>query len=107
MKRRAFIAGIGTAAAWPVVARGQQPDRTRRIGVLMHLPADDPEVQARVAAFLRGLQELGWTVGGNVRIDYRWAANDAERRRYAAELVALARTSSWPFRAQASQRCNK
>ena len=63
----------------------------RRIGVLMSLAADDPEAQARVAAFLQGLQELGWTVGRNVRIDYRWGAGDAERvRRYAAELVALA-----------------
>jgi putative tryptophan/tyrosine transport system substrate-binding protein len=90
VRRREFIAALGGAAVWPLAARAQQADRVRRIGVLMHLPADDPEVQARIAAFLQGLQELGWTIGGNVRIDYRWAADNAERRRYAAELVALA-----------------
>ena len=63
----------------------------RRIGVLMTCAADDPEAQARIAAFLQGLQQLGWTVGRNVRIDYRWGAGDADRiRRHAAELVALA-----------------
>ena len=63
----------------------------RRIGVLMNLAADDPEGQARIAAFLQGLQQLGWTDGRNVRIDYRWGAGDADRiRKYAAELVALA-----------------
>src|SRR5229473_1974619 len=92
MKRREFITLLGgAAAAWPLVARAQQPDRMRRIGVLMNLAADDPEAPARVAAFLQGLQELGWTVGRNVRIEYRWGAGDAELfRRYASELVALA-----------------
>jgi putative ABC transport system substrate-binding protein len=92
MNRRAFIAGIGSAAAWPVVARAQQPTRMRRVGVLASaLAADDPEWQARGTAFVQGLQELGWTAGRNVRIDYRWALSDADRlRRYAAELVALA-----------------
>ena len=71
-------------------ARAQQTDRMRRVGVLMHMAADDPDGQARVAVFLQGLQELGWTDGRNVRIDYRWAAADADRYRYAAELVALA-----------------
>ena len=76
---------------WPLVARAQQSERMRRIGVLMNTAADDPESQARNAAFLQGLQELGWTVGRNVRIDYRWAAGDTDRlRRHAAELVALA-----------------
>jgi putative ABC transport system substrate-binding protein len=81
-------------ASWQVPARparAQQPERLRRIGVLMHLAADDPEGQARIGAFLQGLQEWGWAVGHNVRIEYRWAAGDAERiRKYAAELVALA-----------------
>ncbi len=88
--RREFISLLGGAAAWPLAARAQQPERMRRIGVLMSVAADDPEGQARVAAFLRGLQQLGWTDGRNVRIDYRWGVGDAERsRKYAAELVAL------------------
>jgi putative ABC transport system substrate-binding protein len=92
VKRRAFIALMGGAtAAWPLAARAQQPGRTRRIGVLMNLAADDPEGQARIAAFHQGLQEWGWTLGRNARIDVRWGAVDAESsRRYAAELVALA-----------------
>jgi putative ABC transport system substrate-binding protein len=92
MKRRGFIALLGgAAAAWPLAARAQQGERIRRIGVLHSLASDDPEGQARLTAFVQGLQELGWTDGRNVRIDYRWAAGDAERaRRYAAELVALA-----------------
>ena len=81
----------GAAATWSLTARAQQADRVRRIGVLMSLAADDPQGQARLTAFLQGLQELGWTDGRNVRIDYRWAANDADRyRTYAAELLALA-----------------
>ena len=92
MKRREFITLLGgAAAAWPLAARAQQRERMRRIGVLMPLAADDPESQARIAAFLQGLQQLGWTVGRNVRIDTRWAAADADDiRRHAAELVALA-----------------
>jgi putative ABC transport system substrate-binding protein len=91
MNRRAFISLLGGAAvAWPLAASAQQGEQTRRIGVLMHLAADDPEGQARIGAFLQGLQEWGWTVGRNVRIEYRWATGDAERvRKYAAELVAL------------------
>jgi putative ABC transport system substrate-binding protein len=90
--RREFITLLGGAAvAWPLAARAQQADRVRRVGVLMSLAADDPEGQARLTAFLQGLQELGWTDGRNVRIDYRWAGADADRsRRYAVELVALA-----------------
>ena len=90
MKRREFITLVGgAAAAWPFAARAQ--DRVRRIGVLMNLAADDPEGQARIAAFHQGLQEWGWTIGRNVRIDVRWETGDADRiRRYAAELVALA-----------------
>jgi ABC-type uncharacterized transport system substrate-binding protein len=92
MRRREFITLLGGAvAAWPVAARGQQPERVRRIGVLMSLTADDPEGQVRLTAFLQGLQQLGWTDGRNVRIDTRWGAGDADRSRgYAAELVALA-----------------
>ena len=90
MRRREFITLIGGAAAWPLAARAQQGERARRIGVLMNL-ADDAEGQARIAAFLQGLQQLGWTDGGNVRIDYRWAAGDTGRfQRYAEELLALA-----------------
>jgi putative ABC transport system substrate-binding protein len=92
MRRREFITLLGGAAATlPFAARAQQPDRVRRIGVLMPLAADDPEAQARLAAFRQGLQQLGWTVGRNVRIDTRWSAGSADDiRRHAAELVALA-----------------
>jgi putative ABC transport system substrate-binding protein len=91
MQRRKFITLLGGAAAWPLVARAQQPDRMRRIGVLMSLAADDRQGQARLAAFMQGLRELGWTEGRNVRIDTRWAAGNAnDARKFAAELVALA-----------------
>ena len=92
MKRREFITLLGGAAACVAArARAQQPERMRRIGVLLPAAADDAEFQARVAAFLQGLAQLGWTIGRNVRIDTRWAgANAAEIRRHAAELVALA-----------------
>jgi putative tryptophan/tyrosine transport system substrate-binding protein len=91
MKRREFIALLGgAAAAWPVAALGQHSG-VRRIGVLTALPADDPEWQARLAAFHQGLEKLGWTVGRNLRIDYRLGSGDSEQlRRRAAELVALA-----------------
>ena len=92
MRRRDFITLLGgAAAAWPVAAHAQQRDRMRRIGVFMPGVADDPEYQARNAAFLQRLGELGWIVGRNVRIEYRWGAGDVERyRTIAAELVALA-----------------
>jgi putative ABC transport system substrate-binding protein len=92
MKRRAFISLLGgAAAAWPLAARAQQRERMRRIGVLMNLTADDLEAPGRVAAFAQGVGELGWTIGRNVRIDYRWGANDPDRgRRHADELIALA-----------------
>jgi putative tryptophan/tyrosine transport system substrate-binding protein len=91
VKRREFIAGLGGAATWPIVGRAQQPERMRRIGVLLNLAADDPEAQARIVAFGQGLQELGWIVGRNMRLDTRWAPGDADRiRKHAVELVALA-----------------
>ena len=91
MKRREFITLLGGAAvAWPLSARGQ-PDRMRRIGVFINPVADDPVTQARLAAFVEGLQRLGWTEGRNVRIDTRWSAgNPDDTRKSAAELVALA-----------------
>jgi ABC-type uncharacterized transport system substrate-binding protein len=91
VKRRGFITLIGGAAvAWPLAARAQQPS-LRRIGILTGFTSDDPGGQARLTAFAQALQQLGWTVGRNVRIETRWGAGDADRyRRYAAELVALA-----------------
>ena len=90
MRRREFITFIGgAAAAWPLAARAQQPERVRRIGVLMYLPADDAEGQARLAAFTQALTQLGWSEGHNLRIDTRYATAD-DIRRHAAELAALA-----------------
>ena len=90
--RRELLAALGgAAAAWPLAARAQQAGGVRRIGVLMNLASEDAEGQARLAAFHQGLQQLGWTVGRNVQIDYRWGAGNADRiRKFAAELVALA-----------------
>ena len=92
MKRREFITLIGGAAvAWPLAARAQQPDRMRRVGILLSATADDTEFQTWVGAFLQELQKLGWSLGQNVRIDTRWAtANAGEVRKHAAELAALA-----------------
>src|SRR3974377_1692834 len=90
MRRRHFITLLGSAVAWPLAARAQQPGRVRRMGVLMPTAADDALGQAWSAAFVQGLQQLGWEGGGNIQIDYRWGAGDTERfRKYAAELVAL------------------
>jgi putative ABC transport system substrate-binding protein len=90
LHRREFITLLGSAAAWPLAARAQQRERMRRIGVLMNFTSDDPVSQDRLAAFVQGLQELGWTVGRNLQIDYRWGAGNVERyRTFAAELVAL------------------
>jgi ABC-type uncharacterized transport system substrate-binding protein len=90
LRRREFVALLSGTAAWPLAARGQQPERMRRIGVLTNIAENDPESKARNAAFQQGLQQLGWIDGRNVRIDTRWTLGDAERtRKYAAELVAL------------------
>jgi putative ABC transport system substrate-binding protein len=91
MKRRDFLTYLGgAAAAWPAVARAQQGERMRRIGVLMVLAADDPVSQVRIGAFLQGLQQSGWTLGQNVQIDYRWGASNTDLyRKYATELVSL------------------
>src|SRR5271170_3108650 len=91
MRRRQFIGGLGSAATWPLMARAQQPERMRRIAFLMNLAADDAAMSTRLAPFEQGLQELGWTVGRNIQIDYRFGAGDPDLfRKYAAELVALA-----------------
>ena len=91
MNRRAFIAGLGSAAAWPVVARGRQSDRMRRVGILMALSEDDPQGKKRVSALREALADLGWTEGSNLKVDWRWTGGDIARtREYAAELVRLA-----------------
>ncbi len=88
--RRQFLSGLGGAAAWPNLARGQQSEKMRRVGVAIPLASDDPEAQARLTAFRRTLQDLGWSVGRNIQIDYRWGAGDPGlNRKNAAELVAL------------------
>src|SRR5262245_65650724 len=91
IRRREFITLLGGAAALPIAARAQQPrERVRRIGGLFAIMADDPEAQARVAAFAQGLQQLGWTIGQNVRVEYHFAGiNPDDLRRHAAELVAV------------------
>jgi putative ABC transport system substrate-binding protein len=90
MKRRTFIAGLGSAAAWPVVARAQQGDRIRRIGVLIGGDENDPEQTRRFTAFTQALADLGWTDGRNVRMDLRWGRVDPNRiRALAQELVGL------------------
>ena len=91
MRRRDFITLIGgAAAAWPFVARAQQPERMRRIGVLMPFVAGDPEAQVRSTVFAQTLQELGWAVGRNLQIDYRFAGGDADRVRHESDLWAAA-----------------
>jgi putative ABC transport system substrate-binding protein len=90
MKRREFITGLGSAAAWPVVGRAQQPDQMRRIGVLMALNNNDPEGKLRYSALTQALADMGWTDGRNVRMDLRWGSGDINRiRAFAQELVGL------------------
>jgi putative ABC transport system substrate-binding protein len=90
IRRREFITLIGGTVAWPLAVRAQSPQRIRRIGVLMNLSVDDPEGLSRLATFHQGLQQGGWTIERNLRIDYRWGAGNAELyRKYAIELVAL------------------
>jgi putative ABC transport system substrate-binding protein len=89
--RRELLAALGGAvAAWPLAANAQQGARMRRVGVLMSTAADDPEGQARIAAFAQGLQQTGWVVGDNVRVDIRFGADNANLRKYAGELAASA-----------------
>ena len=89
MRRREFIVGLGSAAAWPVVARGQQAERVRHIGVLMTYDENDPEEKRRYSAFTQALADLGWADGRNVRTDLRWGGDDTNRvRALAQELVA-------------------
>ena len=91
MRRREFITLLGGAAAWPLAARAQQPERMRRIGVLLSTHEGDPQRRAQLAAFVRRLTELGWADGRNVRLDVHWTAGSVDAaRKYAAELVALA-----------------
>jgi putative tryptophan/tyrosine transport system substrate-binding protein len=91
MQRREFIAALGSAVAWPLVAHAQQAEHVRRLGVLMNLTADDPVAKARIGTLQQGLQQLGWIERRNLQVDYRWTAGgDDELRRYATELVALA-----------------
>src|SRR5258705_13127056 len=90
MKRREFITLLGGVAAWPLAAGAQQREQMRRIGGVMNIPADDQEAQLYLAAFQQGLQELGWSVGRNLRIDHRWGPNNQEQiSQKVAELVAL------------------
>jgi len=90
LKRRELLTLLGIAPAWPLAARAQQREQMRRIGVLMNWAADDPEGQAGVMAFKKGLEQLGWSDGRNLSIETRWGADDVERdRQYAAELIAL------------------
>jgi putative tryptophan/tyrosine transport system substrate-binding protein len=91
MRRRAFIAGLGGAAAWPLAARAQQAEHVRRVGMLMTQAEDDPNGQARSKTFLQALERLGWSSGRNLRIEYRWSAGDPDHiRKDAADLVAHA-----------------
>ena len=100
MRRREFLNLVIGVAAWPLAARAQQHERTRRIGVLMSLAADDKEGQARVDAFMQGLRELGWIDGRNVQIDIRWAAGgDRVRHNTLRNWLRYRQTSYWPLAA--------
>src|SRR5215467_8300267 len=108
MRRREFIAGLGGVAVWPLVARAQQGERVRRIGVLMWLDENDPLTKPELSAFTQALAGMGWTEGRNVRMDLRWAGSDINRiRAFAQELVGLNPdiivTSATPATAAAQQ----
>ena len=111
MRRRELITFLGGAVvAWPLAARAQPSGRIRQIGILMHLASDDAEGQSHNAAFLRGLQELGWAVGSNVRIEYRWGASNVDpdrMRKDAVELVSLAPDVVLPRRRRLCWRCSR
>ena len=99
MRRREFITLLGFTSALPFAVHAQQPGQVRRIGALMNLAADDPLAQIEIAGFVGGLQERGWTLGSNLKIEYRWGAGDAHLyRKYAAELVAFSRRYSGHWR---------
>ncbi|MGB8680840.1 MAG: ABC transporter substrate binding protein, partial [Pseudolabrys sp.] len=89
MKRREFITLLGSAAAWPLTAHAQQRERIRRVGVLVGLAENDPEIKARLVGFRQGFEKFGWSEGSNVRIDYRFAPAGAQVQSLARELVAL------------------
>ena len=93
IRRRDFVIllGCGAAAAWPLAARAQQSERVRRVGILMNTTPDEPDSQARVTALAQGLQEAGWAVGRNLRVDTRWGAGDAERNRKYDSLTSVRR----------------
>jgi len=94
MRRREFIAGLGSAAAWPIAARAQQGDRVRRIGVLMPGDENDPRTKPALSAFTQALADLGWTDDRKVRIDLRWASGDTNRSRALAQELVCNPTSS-------------
>ena len=109
MQRRSFIALLGGAAfAWPLAARAQQGERMRRIGIIGGAAADNPDAQAQQAAFLQGLQQLGWIDGRNMRIESRWTGgNPAKARQYAAELIALGPDVIFASGSSALDRCSR
>jgi putative ABC transport system substrate-binding protein len=108
MQRREFIAGLGSAAVWPVAARAQQRERMRRIGAFTNLASDDPETVRRMAALVQGLQELGWTEGRNVQIDLRSGLADTDAIADTRQSWSrLHQTSSWQLALQPWVRCNR
>jgi hypothetical protein len=105
-RRRTFISLVGGVAVWPLAARAQDRERVRRIGVLMPAAADDRDAQDRLAAFLQGLQQSGWSVGRNVRIEYSWTRSDPTRYARVRRIWSRSRrTSSWPTAPQPWGRC--
>ena len=97
MKRREFITLLGGAAAWPLAARAQQPERMRRIGVMMGFRENDPEGTLWLSGFTRAFQDLGWTDGRNVRMDVRWSASNVEQERRFAKETPIRRLAHFPL----------